>query len=45
MTFISGPCTEGPGLVIGESPKEFIRAHHDISSGNAKYMDKAFKVI
>lgn len=43
MTFVSGPCTQGPGLVVGESLKEFIRAHHDIQNDNARHMAKATK--
>lgn len=44
MTFIGGPCTQGPGMIVSNSLKEFIRAHHDISSGNAKHLQKAKKV-
>jgi len=43
MLFVGGPCTKGPGLVVSNSLKEFIRAHHDISSGNAKHLSKAKK--
>ena len=43
MTFIGGPCTKGPGLVVSNSLKEFMRAHHDISNGNIKYLSDAKK--
>lgn len=43
MLFVGGPCTQGPGMVIGTSVKEFIRSHHDISQGNAKTLPKAKK--
>jgi len=43
MTFIGGPCTQGPGLIVSNSLKEFIRAHHDISNGNIKHLAKAKK--
>ena len=46
MLFIGGPCTLGPGMVVGPEKKEFIRAHHDIIKDNAvaKYLSKAQKV-
>lgn len=45
MLFIGGPCTLGPGMVVGPEKKEFIRAHHDIIKDNAvaKYLSKAQK--
>jgi len=43
MTFVGGPCTKGPGMVVSNSLKEFIRSHHDISNGNAKHMTAARK--
>lgn len=44
MLFVSGPATEGPGLVVGPELKEPIRSHHDIDRDNIKYYKKAVKV-
>lgn len=44
MCFTGGPCTSGPGLIVTNSFKEFIRAHHDITNGQAKHLAKAKKV-
>jgi protein transport protein SEC23 len=44
MLFAGGPCTEGPGMVVGPELKEPIRSHHDIERDNAKYYRKASKV-
>ncbi|XP_014666484.1 PREDICTED: protein transport protein Sec23A-like [Priapulus caudatus] len=43
MLFIGGPCTQGPGMVVGEELKYPIRSHHDIEKDNAKYVKKAIK--
>ncbi|PGH16048.1 protein transporter SEC23 [Helicocarpus griseus UAMH5409] len=43
MLFTSGPCTEGPGLVVGPQLKEPMRSHHDIDRDNIKYYKKAVK--
>ncbi|KAL1971762.1 hypothetical protein VTN31DRAFT_1850 [Thermomyces dupontii] len=43
MVFTSGPCTEGPGMVVGPELKEPIRSHHDIDRDNIKYFKKAIK--
>eukprot|EP00127_Corallochytrium_limacisporum_P000551 Clim_evm7s18 gene=Clim_evmTU7s18 len=43
MSFIGGPCTIGPGMVVGIELKEAIRSHHDIEKDNVKYMKKAIK--
>lgn len=45
MLFVGGPCTQGPGAVVGDELKSTIRSHHDIEKDNAKYMKKAIKVI
>ena len=45
MLFAGGPCTEGPGMVVGPELKEPIRSHHDIERDNAKYYRKASKVL
>lgn len=44
MLFVGGPCTQGPGAVVGDELKSTIRSHHDIEKDNAKYMKKAIKV-
>jgi protein transport protein SEC23 len=44
MLYSGGPCTEGPGMVVGTELKEPIRSHHDIERDNAKYYRKASKV-
>ena len=42
MTFIGGPCTSGPGAVVGLSYKESsMRSFLDIKKGNAPFMAKA----
>ncbi len=43
MTFAAGPCTFGPGLVVGDELKEPIRSHHDIDKDRAKHFKKALK--
>ncbi|KAI0978743.1 hypothetical protein GJ496_009534 [Pomphorhynchus laevis] len=43
LTFIGGPCTEGPGMVVDEELKNPIRSHHDIQKDEVKYMRKAIK--
>jgi len=44
ILYAGGPCTEGPGMVVGTELKEPIRSHHDIERDNAKYYRKASKV-
>jgi protein transport protein SEC23 len=44
ILFAGGPCTEGPGMVVGPELKEAIRSHHDIERDNVKYYRKASKV-
>jgi protein transport protein SEC23 len=44
MLYAGGPCTDGPGMVVGTELKEPIRSHHDIERDNAKYYRKASKV-
>lgn len=43
MAFCGGPCTQGPGMIVGNELKEAVRSHHDIEKDNAKYMKKAMK--
>ena len=44
MLFIGGPCTQGPGMIVGESLKDPIRSHHDLEKDSCKYHKKACKV-
>lgn len=44
MSFIGGPATQGPGMVVGDELKAPIRSWHDIEKDNAKFMKKATKV-
>ena len=41
ITFIAGPCTEGPGKIIGTSLTETLRCHHDIINDKTPYMRAA----
>uniref|UniRef100_A0A667XEQ0 Protein transport protein SEC23 n=1 Tax=Myripristis murdjan TaxID=586833 RepID=A0A667XEQ0_9TELE len=43
MTFVGGPATQGPGMVVGDELKTPIRSWHDIEKDNAKFMKKATK--
>ncbi|CAH1792238.1 unnamed protein product [Owenia fusiformis] len=43
MMFTGGPCTQGPGMVVGDEKKFPIRSHHDIEKDSVKYMKKAMK--
>ena len=43
MSFIGGPCTIGPGMIIDEDLKNTIRSHHDIEKDQAVFMKKAIK--
>lgn len=43
MLFVGGPCTEGPGLVVGDELKEIMRSYSDIVKDKAKYTSKASK--
>lgn len=43
MSFIGGPCTVGPGMIIDEDLKNTIRSHHDIEKDQASFMKKAIK--
>ena len=44
MVFSGGPCTEGPGLVVGNELREPIRSHHDIERDSIKHFKRATKV-
>ncbi|KAL3072501.1 hypothetical protein niasHS_017475 [Heterodera schachtii] len=43
MSFIGGPSTHGPGMVVNEELKDPIRSWHDIKEDNVPFMRKAFK--
>ncbi|KAI8806266.1 hypothetical protein BJ742DRAFT_855267 [Cladochytrium replicatum] len=43
MLFSGGPCTEGPGLIVGREFKENIRSHNDLEKDVAKHAKKASK--
>lgn len=43
MSFVGGPCSQGPGQVVDDELKHPIRSHHDITKDNVKYMKKAIK--
>lgn len=43
MLFTGGPCTQGPGMIVGDELKVTIRSHHDISKDNCKHMRRAIK--
>ncbi|XP_018791464.1 PREDICTED: protein transport protein Sec23A isoform X1 [Bactrocera latifrons] len=43
MSFVGGPCSQGPGQVVDDELKHPIRSHHDIQKDNARYMKKAIK--
>uniref|UniRef100_A0A3B3ZK59 Protein transport protein SEC23 n=1 Tax=Periophthalmus magnuspinnatus TaxID=409849 RepID=A0A3B3ZK59_9GOBI len=43
MTFIGGPATQGPGMVVGDELKTPIRSWHDIEKDGAKFLKKATK--
>ncbi|KAJ1532972.1 GTPase-activating protein S23 [Nowakowskiella sp. JEL0078] len=43
MLFAGGPCTEGPGIVVGPELREPIRSHNDLDKDLAKYAKKAIK--
>jgi protein transport protein SEC23 len=43
MLFSGGPCTVGPGLVVGVELKEMIRSHSDFHKDRAQHFKKARK--
>lgn len=43
MLFSAGPCTIGPGVIVGQKLKEPIRSHSDIDKDNVKHYKKACK--
>lgn len=43
MLMMGGPCTYGPGLIVGESLKETIRSHHELNKESAKHFSTASK--
>lgn len=43
MTFTSGPCTMGPGTVVGRDMAENLRTHADFNKGSATHFKAASK--
>jgi len=43
MTFISGPCTLGPGQVVSTNLEERIRSHQELTGGTAPHFANADK--
>lgn len=43
MLFVGGPCTSGPGCIVGTSLEETIRANVDIEHDKAPYLKEAQK--
>ncbi|XP_037946306.1 protein transport protein Sec23A isoform X1 [Teleopsis dalmanni] len=43
LSFVGGPCSQGPGQVVDDELKHPIRSHHDIHKDNVKFMKKAIK--
>ena len=43
MVFTSGPCTLGPGTIVGRDLGENIRTHQDFNKGSAKLFKAASK--
>ncbi|KAJ3126310.1 GTPase-activating protein S23 [Nowakowskiella sp. JEL0407] len=43
MVFAGGPCTEGPGMVVGPELREPIRSHNELDKDLAKHCKKAIK--
>jgi len=41
MTFVGGPPTLGPGMIVSTELKERMRSHNDLHKGNAPYYKKA----
>ena len=44
LSFIGGPATQGPGMIVGHELKEPIRSHNDIEKDAAKHYKKGIKV-
>ncbi|KAK3267011.1 hypothetical protein CYMTET_24406, partial [Cymbomonas tetramitiformis] len=43
LLFLGGPCTEGPGAIVGKKKDEAIRQHKDINKDTVPYYKKAKK--
>jgi protein transport protein SEC23 len=41
LLFTAGPCTSGPGAIVGEDFSEAIRTHHDMAKGRARHYGTA----
>jgi hypothetical protein len=42
LLFTGGPCTRGPGTVVGVKKAEMMRFHRDFMDGNVPYYEAAF---
>ncbi|KAK4300097.1 hypothetical protein Pmani_027688 [Petrolisthes manimaculis] len=40
FTFLGGPCSYGPGMVVDDDLINSIRSHHDIDTNNCPYLKK-----
>lgn len=41
LTFLGGPCSHGPGMVVDDDLENSLRSHRDIENGNCRHMEKA----
>lgn len=42
MVFAGGPCTRGPGMVVGSEKSELLRFHRDFMDGNTPHYQGAY---
>ena len=43
MVFTTGPCTVGPGTIVGRDAEEDLRSHRDLDKNSAKHFKDATK--
>lgn len=43
ISFVGGPCTEGPGLIVSKDLTDPIRSHKDLVKDSAAHFNKAVK--
>eukprot|EP00667_Euglena_gracilis_P003320 EG_transcript_3334 len=43
MTFLAGPCTQGPGQTVSDDLSECIRLHNDLKADTAPFFQKSKK--
>lgn len=41
MLFAAGPCTVGPGTIVGTELKEMLRSHNDLEKDHARHFKRA----